>query len=326
MTPLVNGARRPTDREYADMGRSGRVTLSDVAKASGVSRATVSFVLNDDPRQTISGATRERVLEAARDLGYVPHGIARALREGSSRIVVLNVDWGIEGNFSRSYVRGLDEELAQHDHVLLVRHGHAAPEATQKILDTIVPRAVFRLGEVYMRGHGPIEEDWDNGFAANAALQIGHLAERGHRRIAMAMPDHDFPLTEARLGFTRETARRLDLPPLERLVVPRPREAGAVAVEAFLAAHPEVTALAAFDDDIALRSLTALRDLGVRVPEDMAVMGFDETEYGSLSTPALTTVHIDAEVLGRIAARGALGIDTEGLAPVPARVVVRASV
>ncbi|MER5428516.1 LacI family DNA-binding transcriptional regulator [Streptomyces sp. NPDC002588] len=308
------------------MGRSGRVTLSDVAKASGVSRATVSFVLNDDPRQTISAATRERVMEAAHDLGYVPHGIARALREGSSRIVVLNVDWGMEGNFSRSYVRGLDEELAEHDHILLVRHGHSIPEATQKVLDTIAPRAVLRLGEVYMRGHEPIEEDWENGFAANAALQIGHLAERGHTRIAMALPDHEFPLTEARLGFAREAARRLGLPPLAHFVVPRPREAGAAAVETFLAAHADVTALAAFDDDIALRSLTALRDLGRRVPEDVAVIGFDETEYGSLSTPALTTVHIDAEILGRIAARNALGIDSGGLAPVPGRIVVRASV
>lgn len=307
------------------MSRSGRVTLSDVAKASGVSRATVSFVLNDDPRQTISAATRERVMEAAHDLGYVPHGIARALREGSSRIVVLNVDRGMEGNFSRSYVRGLDEELAMHDHVLLVRHGHTAPEATQKILDAIVPRAVLRLGEVYMQGHGPIEEDWDNGFAANAALQISYLTERGHTRIAMAMPDHDFPLTEARLGFAQEAARRLGLAPLERFVVPRPREAGEAAVEAFLAARPDVTAVAAFDDDVALRTLTALRDLGRRVPGDVAVIGFDETEYGSLSTPALTTVHIDAEVLGRLAARAALGLDPEALAPVPGRIVVRAS-
>ncbi|MFI1925911.1 MULTISPECIES: LacI family DNA-binding transcriptional regulator [unclassified Streptomyces] len=328
------------------MGRSGRVTLSDVAKASGVSRATVSFVLNDDPRQTISAATRERVTEAARELGYVPHGIARALREGSSRIVVLNVDRGIEGNFSRSYVRGLDEELAEHDHVLLVRHGHAAPEATQKILDAIVPRAVLRLGEAYMSGHesdetdetgeqgeagepddaGEPDEHREGGFAANAALQIGFLAERGHTRIAMALPDHEFPLTKARLGFAREAARRRGLAPLERLVVPRPREAGAAAVEAFLAAHAEVTALAAFDDDIALRSLTALRDLGLRVPEDVAVIGFDDTEYGSLSTPALTTVRIDAEILGRIAARDALGIDTEGLAPVRGQIVDRASV
>ncbi|MEU3619985.1 LacI family DNA-binding transcriptional regulator [Streptomyces sp. NPDC006872] len=307
------------------MSRSGRVTLSDVAKASGVSRATVSFVLNDDPRQTISAATRERVMEAAQDLGYVPHGIARALREGSSRIVVLNVDRGMEGNFSRSYVRGLDEELAEHDHILLVRHGHAIPEATQKVLDTIVPRAVLRLGEVYLAGHAPDERDWENGFAANAALQIGYLAEQGHARIAMALPDHEFPLTAARLGFAQEAARRLGIPPLERFVVPGPREVGAVAVETFLTAHPEVTALAAFDDDIALRSLTALRDLGRRVPEDMAVIGFDEIEHGSLFTPALTTVHIDAEVLGRIAARNALGIDIGALAPVPGWIVVRAS-
>ncbi|MEU1168384.1 substrate-binding domain-containing protein [Streptomyces sp. NPDC005921] len=209
--------------------------------------------------------------------------------------------------------------------MLLVRHGRARPENLKKILDTIAPRAVLRLGEAYMRGDRPADEDWERGFAFNAGLQIGYLAERGHRHIAMAMPDHDFPLTEARLGFAREAARRLGLPPLERLVVPQPRGAGEAAVAAALAAHPEVTALAAFDDDIALRSLTALRDLGRRVPDDVAVIGFDETEYGSLSTPALTTVRIDAEVLGRIAAREALGLDITGLSPVPGRIVVRES-
>ncbi|MFF3935164.1 LacI family DNA-binding transcriptional regulator [Streptomyces phaeofaciens] len=297
-----------------------------MAEASGVSRATVSFVLNDDPRQTISAATRERVRDAARELGYVPHGIARALREGSSRVVVLHADRGLEGGFSRSYVRGLDEELAEHGHLLLVRHGHALPEATRQVLDTIVPRAVLRLGEVSVRGHEPVGQDGENGFAAGAALQIGHLADRGHTRIAMALPDHDVPSADARFGFAREAARRLGLPPLERLVVPGPREAGAAAVEEFLASHADVTALAAFDDDIALRSLAALRDLGRRVPEDMAVIGFDETEHGSLATPALTTVHLDAEALGRVAARNVLGVDTAGPAPAPVRIVVRASV
>ncbi|WP_189706912.1 LacI family DNA-binding transcriptional regulator [Streptomyces phaeofaciens] len=307
------------------MGRAGRVTLSDVAEAAGVSRATVSFVLNDDPRQTISAATRERVEDAARSLGYVPHGIARALREGSSRIVVLTADRDLESGFSRSYVRGLDEELAEHGHLLLVRHGHA-PEATQQVLDTIVPRAVLRLGEASVPGHEPVGQDGENGFAAGAALQIGHLADRGHTRIAMALPDHDVPPAEARFGFAREAARRLGLPPLERLVVPGPREAGAAAVAEFLASHADVTAFAAFDDVIALRSLAALRDLGRRVPEDIAVIGFDETEHGSLSSPALTTVHLDAEALGRVAARKVLGIDTAGPAPAPARIVVRASV
>lgn len=153
-----------------------RVTLRDVAAASGVSRATVSFVLRDSPNQAISTATQERVRQAARDLGYVPHGIARALREGSSRIVVLNVDAGMEGNYSRSYIRGLDEELAAHDHVLLVRHGHAAPQSTQQVLDVIAPRAVLRLAEAYLAGRGLDDKGWEDGFAANAALQMRFLA------------------------------------------------------------------------------------------------------------------------------------------------------
>ena len=102
-----------------------RVTLNDVAAASGVSRATASFVLRDSPNQSISATTRERVRQAARDLGYVPHAIARALREGSSRIVVLSLDVALDGNYARSYVRGLDAELAAHGHALLVRYEHA---------------------------------------------------------------------------------------------------------------------------------------------------------------------------------------------------------
>ena len=110
------------------MDDAKRVTLSDVAAASGVSRATVSFVLRNSPDQSISPATRERVRQAAPDLGYVPHGIARALLEGSSRIVVLTLDAALEGHYARSYIHGLDSELAEHDHVLLVRYEHPSSQ------------------------------------------------------------------------------------------------------------------------------------------------------------------------------------------------------
>ena len=110
-------------------GSNARVTLNDVAAASGVSRATVSFVLRDSPGQSISAATRERVRTAARDLGYVPNGLARALREGTSRIVLLTIDPALDGNYARSYIGGLDAELAAHDHVLLVRYAHAGADA-----------------------------------------------------------------------------------------------------------------------------------------------------------------------------------------------------
>jgi DNA-binding LacI/PurR family transcriptional regulator len=306
---------------------SARVTMSDVASASGVSISTVSFVLNGTANQTISPATRERVRRAAHDLGYVPHGIAKALREGTSRIVVLNVDAGFDGNYSRSFIRGLDDELAAHDHVLLVRHGHATPHATQQVLDAIAPRAVLRMGEAYLTGHDldDVGGGWKDGLASHAAMQIRYLAERGHTRIAVALPDTDPPLARVRLRFAGATADALGLAPLTTVVVARPRTAGTSAVRAFLAGHGTVTAVAAYDDDVAIRTLTALHDLGLSAPDDLAVIGFDDTEHGTLTTPALTTVHIDAESHGRLAARTALGLDAADLTPTPGRVIVRGS-
>jgi DNA-binding LacI/PurR family transcriptional regulator len=91
------------------------------------------------------------------------------------------------------------------------------------------------------------------------------------------------------------------------------------------ASHPEVTAVAAFDDDVALSVLAAMRRLGLSAPGDLAVIGFDDNGYGALTSPALTTVHIDAEAHGRQAALAILGLDSAGLSPAPGRVVVRES-
>ncbi|WP_203735390.1 LacI family DNA-binding transcriptional regulator [Paractinoplanes durhamensis] len=297
-----------------------------MAAASGVSRATVSFVLNATPNQTISPATRARVLQAVRDLDYKPHTIARALREGASRVVLMHIDIGLEGNYSRSYIRGLDQELALHDHVLLVRHGPATAEATRQALDTINPRAILEFGEPYLTGHEL--DDYGggrlDGLAAHAAIQIGHLADQGHRHVALAIGEQA-PLVKTRLRFTRDALLAHGLAPLIELVVPRPREAGAAAVATFREAHPEVTAIAGYDDDVALRTLTALADLAVAVPGEVAVIGFDDTEYGALFNPALTTVHIDAEAHGRRTARSILGLDMTDLTSNPASVIVRAS-
>jgi DNA-binding LacI/PurR family transcriptional regulator len=301
-----------------------RVTLNDVAAASGVSRATASFVLRDSPNQSISAATRERVRQAARDLGYVPHAIARALREGSSRIVVLSLDVALDGNYARSYVRGLDAELAAHDHALLVRYEHAGTEAT---LDTIAPRAALRFGEPYLTGHELDDSGggWRDGLAAHVSAQVGYLASRGHTRIAYALPDPETPLRAVRLRFADRSAETLGLSPVAPFSLPAFRTGATDSLARFRAAHPAVTAVAAFDDDVALRVLAAMRDLGLTAPGDLALIGFDDNGYGALATPALTTVHIDAEAHGRLAARAILGLDADGLSPSPGRVVVRES-
>jgi DNA-binding LacI/PurR family transcriptional regulator len=97
------------------------------------------------------------------------------------------------------------------------------------------------------------------------------------------------------------------------------------ALPALLAADGGITAVAAFDDDVALRVLAAMRARGLSAPGDLAVIGFDDNGYGALSTPTLTTVHIDAEAHGRQAARAILGLPAGDLSPVPGRVVIRES-
>ena len=302
-----------------------RVTLRDVAAAAGVSRATAGFVLSDAPGISISATTRQRVRETAQGLGYAPHSIARALREGSSRIIVLSIDSGYEGNYLRTFTQGLDEELAAHDYVLLVRHGHSAPGSQQRLIEAISPRAVLRMPDYLASGHEFDDGGWYGGLAGNVEVQLRYLAGRGHSGIAVAIPDGDPPLGPVRLRFAREAAARIGLPAPLPLIVPRDRDSGAAAIRAFLDAHPAVTAFAAFDDDVALRILAAAGDIGLSVPGELAVIGFDDTAYGALFSPTLTTVHIDAEDHGRRTARLVLGLDGDGFTAAPAQVIVRES-
>jgi DNA-binding LacI/PurR family transcriptional regulator len=308
------------------MRATRRVTLRDVADASGVSQSTVSFVLNDVPNQTISPATRDRVQTAARDLGYVPHGIARALMEGSSRIVVLNIERNREGNYSRNFIRGLDKELALYGFALLVRHGHPSKSDAEQIANVIAPRAVLQFGEVYLTGH-ELEDSgggWKNGMAAHVLLQFRYLSERGHSKIALALPEGE-PLAGVRERFAREVAEMLELPAVQALVVPRAFEHVAAALAGFRDEHPEVTAIASFSDFTALQVLAAMRELGLTAPDDWAVVGFDESEYAEMFTPTLTTLTADAEGHGRLAARQALGLDTSDVKTKIGRVISRES-
>ena len=302
-----------------------RVTLRDVAAAAGVSRATAGFVLSDAPGISISAATRQRVRETAQGLGYAPHSIARALREGSSRIIVLSIDSGYEGNYLRTFTQGLDEELAAHDYVLFVRHGHSAPGSQQRLIEAISPRAVLRMPDYLASGHEFDDGGWYGGLAGNVEVQLRYLAGRGHSGIAVAIPDGDPPLGPIRLRFAGEAAARIGLPAPLPLTVPRDRGSSAAAIRAFLDASPAVTAFAAFDDDVALRILAAARDIGLSVPGELAVIGFDDTAYGALFSPTLTTVHIDAEDHGRRTARLVLGLDGDGFTAAPAQVIVRES-
>ncbi|GAA3657450.1 LacI family DNA-binding transcriptional regulator [Microbacterium marinilacus] len=297
-----------------------RVTMKDVARAAGVSPATVSFVLNRTAGQTISPRTSERVRDAAHRLGYTPHRIARALREGSSRTVVLTTGPLPGGHSLESFIAGLDDELRSLGYALLVVRGEQAAD----LVEAVSPRAVIDLASAYEQRGAPWEGGWASGLASHGEAQLRHLVGRGHRHIAFAMPSQVLPtLTGVRFALARQAAGRLALPPVRPLALGEDRHASAASVRELRATHPDVTAIAAFDDDTALLVLAGMADTGLAAPDDLAVIGFDDSRHAALWRPALTTVRIDAASYGRRAARRALGLPGDDPQPRASVVVER---
>lgn len=307
------------------MSMPPRATAKDVARASGVSQTTVSFVLNGAAGH-VSPQTRERVQQAAQALGYVPNGSAQALRTGASRIVLLNVEGIPTGSSLGNYIHGLDAELAAHDHVLLVLHGHLSSQALSDVAQAVSARAVIDLADAGRADAIATGTSLD-AFAGQADVPVRYLVDRGHRRIAAVLPEapEQQGLAGLRERLVRQAARTAGLASCETLMLPSDLGAAEERLRSFRAEHPEVTAVAAYNDDLALVLLAAMRLIGLRAPADLAVVGFDDTPHGALFSPALTTVRIDAEALGRIAARHALGLPEPAPNPNPARVIVRAS-
>lgn len=309
------------------------MTIRDVANAAGVSTATVSYVLNDTPGQVITEATRQRVHLAATALGYAPHRLARALREGASRVVVLNVGSVVGGNSLDSFVRGMSEELRRLDHALLVTADRTNHESglPPDVLDAVAPRAVLDLAGLAAGGgvsgvYGTVDGH-EGDLAFHTHVQLDYLVRSGHERVAFLRPARQpQPFVDARADDFRRTAQEMGITDayLASIDMDGDRAARASNLRTALDAH-QVSAFACYDDDVAIAALSALSDIGVRVPGDVAVIGFDEGTHGRYWRPSLTTVRIDAEGYGRRAARAALGIEPGPWVDVPSEVVVRES-
>lgn len=215
-----------------------------------------------------------------------------------------------------------------HQHVLLVLHGHLSSQALSDVAQAVSARAVIDLGDANRADDIVTDAETSlDAFSAQADVPVRYLVDRGHRHLATAMPDTPELRTLAGLRgrLIRRATRAAGLPDCPTLVLPGNLDTAEERLRAFLAEHPDVTAVLAYNDDLALVTLAAMRRLGLRAPDDLAVIGFDDTPHGALFSPALTTVHIDAEAIGRSAARGALGLPAADTASEPARVIVRES-
>jgi DNA-binding LacI/PurR family transcriptional regulator len=287
-----------------------------VARESGVSRATVSYVLNGARNQVISDQTRQRVIETAERLGYTPSAPARALRSGRSDVVLFLIpEWPI-GAAIASLIEHLSARLTDAGLTLVVHAHPRSGRPASELWKAIAPAALInhqalspteeaaaeRAGmlvvtPVFRPGGGKTFRSFQRRIGE---LQVRHLVQAGHRRIGFALPD-DHRLrafTGPRLDGVIRACAESGLPEPVALTVPLEAAAAAVAVRRWHGTEPPVTAICGYNDEVALAVLAGMRHLDLTTPGDLAVIGVDDIPAARLSAPPLTTVATGMAVFG----------------------------
>lgn len=287
-----------------------RITSSDVARAAGVSRATVSFVLNDKPGMRITEETRRRVLEAARELDYRPHASARSLAAGRSDVVLLTIpDLPIGAGISR-FVEELATALAAYGLTLVTHlaaaHGRSLPDVCAAVDASVVVgfssfdqdtvQALHRAGADLVL---PSEPEGASPMRHLGRLQAEHLISQGHRRLGYALPGHPAfrQMADERLQGATDACTQAGLEPPVALTVHLEIASAAQAITGWR--EQAVTGVCAFNDETALAVLAGLHDHGLAIPADMAVVGADDIPTARLAAPPLTTVCWDLHDVAR---------------------------
>ncbi len=301
-----------------------RPTIADVAKAAGVSPATVSFVLNDTVGQTISPATRDRVLKTIEDLGYIPNAHARALGGGhSNEIAIIGFD-ALQFIVLSDWIAAIQERTVELGYTPgFYLYQGASRRTMRSIIESVLERRpagllaeapyftredLERARELGVRGCLVlgIEPDSYQSAITGAFEQAGqlvgaHLLERGHQHVAFVKPASPTPTQHAAWlqcikGFECTVGRGEGT--LSELPMVHGLEGARAAVDRLLAFPERPTAIFGFMDDYSLPLLKALLERGIRVPEDVAIVGTADMYLGSLVHPALTSVRFDLKTMG----------------------------
>ena len=306
MSGLTNKGARPR-----------AVVMADVAKLAGVSHQTVSRVINDSPH--VSADTRQRVQDAMRKLGYRPNSVARALVTGRSRTLgVVSFDttlfgpastlFGIEraahdaGYFvnivslrslTRSAVLSTVERLRQQgvDGILVIAPQESATQAVLHLPEDVPVVAAEAAPDesVPLVAIDQVE---------GARLATSHLLEQGHRTVWHLSGPLDWLEAQDRVDGWRTTLEAAGAAPPPVLVGDWSARSGHE-LGRDLAANPEVTAVFAANDQMALGLLRALHEAGRRIPDDISIVGFDDIPEAEYFTPPLTTVRQNFNEMGR---------------------------
>lgn len=295
-----------------------RPTSADVARRAGVSRATVSYVLNNVPHQSIPDTTRQRVLIAAEELDYTPHAAARTLRAGESKLVLL-INAGIPYGTNLSVmIDTLAAEVAASGRSLVV-WPQRDPRDLAVTLAHLQPVLALALGRLDAEQRGLLARaripSVETGTGrdpdaadAGAALQVRYLVSRGHRQLGyLTTTDPQLAMFAGpRLAGVRTTCAELglDLPRVAELGLDLPRVAElaapgdigvaelAATLHDWVSLPAPVTAVACYNDIYAVACLAAASRTGLSVPDDLAVIGMDDEAVSAYTQPPLTTIRL----------------------------------
>ena len=283
-----------------------KITIQDVARAAGVAPSTVSRVLNKVTNDYISEATRARVCEAAKGMGYTPNNAARALASGKSRLVGL---WTTAlSDFYIEIMRHLDERARRDGFGLMasdIAWGSTPDDVTRAAqwpVDGVVVidpypgmplpenrTAARSLPVVAMGGLYWAEADYVAvDLAAGAKDAVRHLLAGGARRVAFVTPP--VPGVDARRESYTAEMRAAGRKPECLVTAKLSRQAGRQALLDFAKKHALPDAIFCFNDVIAIGVQRALHDLGARIPEDVALVGCDGIEDTEYTDPPLSTI------------------------------------
>jgi LacI family transcriptional regulator len=304
------------------------VTIRSVADEAGVSPATVSRVFNDTA--PVEQSTRERILDAADRLGYVPNATARSLSTKKTNTFGVLLPY-LTGEYFPEVIRGLDQTAQEHDRFLLLSSSHHTSDDLRRALRSMYGRVdglVLMLPQlaaedfkehlpedvpVVLLNCAPGDHDFhvlsiDNQEGGRLATQ--HLIEQGHQRIGIITGGSANYEARERLAGYHAAMKEAGLSPKDEWIAAGDfsRESGKDAIRQLLEVEPRPTAVFASNDSMAMGAIHALRDQGLSVPEDVAIIGFDDLPSAKDFTPPLSTVHARMGDLGEEAVSMLMGL------------------
>ena len=291
-----------------------RATIRDIASAAGVSIATVSRVLNDRP--DVAPDTRDAVMRVVRDVGFTTNRSARGLSGGRTGLVGITLPI-VHAAYFAFILSGASEALYEQDMRAVLcptQHQHERDGTTDGALLLLPSESNEELKALQSRGYPFVVVDprskLDEGIPAVSAAHASgamaateHLLELGHRRIAAITGPRGWAATEERLNGYHAALVAAGITPDPALVRESNFEidGGHTAARGLLDLQDRPTAVFAFNDNVAVGTLHAAAERGLRVPEELSVVGFDDAEQAAIVTPALTTVRQPLAEMGRMA-------------------------